>query len=86
VSSVANEVSPNTSTKEFKTHDNNDCDNEHDNLKYDSVHDMNSDCIPPCTAWEEIPLENTGNNFDGGSSVSCELWSGSSFSNLPVTA
>jgi len=71
-------------------HDNNDCDNKHDNLKHDSVHDMNSNCIPPCAAQEEIPLENAGNNFDvDGSSphasssyippVSCELRSGSSF-------
>ena len=90
VSAVATNVSPNISTKEFKIHDNNNCDNEYDNLNYDSVHDMHSDCIPPCTAQEEILLENTGNNFDMNSSTPCasslyippvshEVWSGSSF-------
>jgi len=47
VSAVATDVSPNISTKEFKIHDNNNCDNEYDNLKYDSVHDMHSDRILP---------------------------------------
>jgi len=56
VSAVATDVSPNISTKEFKIHDNNNCDNEYDNLKYDSVHDMHSDRIPPCAAQEEILL------------------------------
>ena len=54
------------------------------------LHDMNSDCIPPCAAQEEILLENTRNNFDVDSGsphasssyippVSRELQSGSSF-------
>ena len=69
-------------------HDNIDYDNKHDNLKHESVHDMDNKCIPPCQ--EEIPLENTKINFDvHGSSpqpsslyippLSHELWSGSSF-------
>jgi hypothetical protein len=69
-------------------HDNIDYDNKHDNLKHESVHDMDNKCIPPCQ--EEIPLENAEINFDvHGSSpqpsssyippLSRELRSGSSF-------
>jgi len=71
-------------------HDNNVCNNQLDNLKYDSVHNVNSECIPPFPVQEEILFGNAGNYFDvNGSSphasssyippVSHELRSGSSF-------
>ena len=90
MSSITIDASQNISTKEFKQHNNNDLHIEHDNLKFDSVHDLDSDGIPPCAAQEQILLGNAGNNSDinGGTPhasssyippVSRELRSGSSF-------